>query len=104
MAKTKTPKRTADSPSPSASPPFFAREDGSADRCFFCVKLDPGAAPLLHPAILIPTAPVGKPMKVGDRKLVEWHWDMVKVCIPHARMYLNDIKDDELNPKVERDS
>jgi len=101
MAKTKSPTGAVPSLSPSASPPFFCREDGSADRCFFCVKADPDAAPLLHPAILIPIPPIGKVIEAKGRKIVNWRWEMIKVCVPHARLLLHDMKDDELNATTE---
>lgn len=57
--------------------------------------------PLLHPAILIPTPPVGTPIEKDGKKLVSWRWDMIKMCVPHARMYLDNIPDTELNAQVQ---
>lgn len=104
METKKTPPPTTETPSPSPSdstPPFFARNDGTADRCFFCVKADPDTPPMLHPAILIPTPPVGQPIPgPKGKKLVHWRWEMIKCCVPHARLLLTDMKDDELNAKT----
>ena len=65
------------------------------------MKADPNTPPLLHPAILIPTPPAGEAMSVDGKTLVHWRWEMIKVCVPHARLLLDDMKDDELDAKCE---
>lgn len=80
-----------------STPPFFCRDDGTADRCIICVKLDPTVPPLLHPAILIPSRPVGTVFTdKNGKKLVHWRYDFAKFCVAHARELLKELNDNDL--------
>lgn len=107
MAKKKAkPELTTPSAGSDNVPPFFCRDDGTADRCCICVRLDPNVAPLLHPAILVPSRPIGTTFTDGSgKKLVRWKFEFMKYCVRHARDVLSGLQDNELEAKChdERD-